>query len=1130
MSDPHDMSERTDTRPAHGGPLVAASAEVADLLAGGSSVCVAAVPGSGLTNTLVGAHSRLLGVHGLVPDDVLVLTPNRAHADALRDRVGAGERAVRTGAGARSVHSLAFGLVSAETAATLGEAARFLSGADQDAVLGTLLEGFEEGRVRSPRWPDSFSPEMRRTAAFRDQLREALDAVLVRGVTPVEAEAAARETGRGEWLALAQVLQDYRDQLSFPGYGGVDTSGVLADAAAIIRGQAEAGAVAGSAWTFSAERIPRCVLVDAAQDVPDAAADMLAGLTRLGCAVAVFGSPDSSTQGFRGAGGLVADWARALRTGQVPGRTLVLPAQWPGARGTGPVRDLAVALSRRLSAALGLGHVPGPGHASEGAAEPPARSGLSVVTHSSAAERTRHVARLVRTWHHDEDVAFSDIAVIARTSGTAVSLRSELGALGLPVESTDLPLAVDPATMPLLRLLTADSALPEERAALLRLLLTGVYGGVDALALRGMEREAVRALRGVGLEPGDDPLLTWAEASGGSPLPAPLVRAAQMVGKGAEVRADSPHAALWQLWECSAVAEGWRREVLRDPRSPLRERLDAVVRLFALAKKLEDTVGLQAEAFASRVLEQTYAQDSLSRTDALDLLTVDSPAGVSHRSFSRVVVVDVDEGHWPNPRIRRNAFNPADLLAHLRDPAAAEQEYAPGEALKEARRRTIRDEGGLFLAAVSRASDELVVCALDDGETSPSAFHHLAGEHAGGTVTGQGRAAAAEPEAPEETAAADLVPARLRDIAGLARQGLLTEEEPEEWARLVAALAAAGLREADPGAWSTWYEPSSAAPSRTAEERLRIRPSQVEAFATCPLQWFLTDSGGRPGETVTAASFGTAMHQVAEHHTEPDRAAMLAEFEEAFDYALLGSEWERDRTRRDAETMVDALIDYLRYSREDMAARAAALQEATGAPAEVDVLTEAQVSAASPAGSRGGPWRISGRADRLERVGATVRVIDFKTGRVQPSYQEAEENPQLAVYQYALAEGEAIVAPASAEPSAQAEPAAPGAHSAGEPLRLRGLEPAGGALVHLRRGTGTGKGGLPATVRTQSAMDRRTESGARMHADTYELIDAAAAGMRAAQFPATPGRHCEHCPVRSSCPAMTTLTADGDQG
>src|SRR5690606_28759477 len=70
---------------------------IARLLAGGRAASVVAAPGAGLTRVLVEAHEQLLTTHGLAPSDVLVLTPTRAHADQLRDRLSAGTSAVRVG-------------------------------------------------------------------------------------------------------------------------------------------------------------------------------------------------------------------------------------------------------------------------------------------------------------------------------------------------------------------------------------------------------------------------------------------------------------------------------------------------------------------------------------------------------------------------------------------------------------------------------------------------------------------------------------------------------------------------------------------------------------------------------------------------------------------------------------------------------------------------------------------------------------------------------------------------------------------------------------------------------------------------------------------------------------------------
>ncbi|GAA4505903.1 UrvD/REP family ATP-dependent DNA helicase [Brevibacterium yomogidense] len=1132
----HGGGERIPTRDDH---RAATALGVSESLAHGRSATVVGTPGSGLTRTLVDAHSQLLDMHGFSPDDVLVLTPNRAHADALRDRLTAGARAVRTGgAGARSVQSYAFGIVAADSAVRQGEPMRFLSGADQDAVLASLMEGYEEGRAPDPGWPEGFTPEMTATVSFRDQLRDALDRVLERGIEPVDIEAAALRRDRAEWGALARILQDYRDVTrAFAGYGGIDTSSVIATAVGILDDERADGTAAGGTWTFSGETVPRCILVDAAQDVPDAVVGLLDGLRALGCGVAVFGCPDSSTQGFRGAGGgLLALWAATVREAHGPDALFALPAHAADARGEGPARDLCLSLSRRISAHLGLGHVPADGGAADGGAaadadggaaadaldQPAAaRSKVRVLVHGSAAERTRHVASIIRGWHHDDDVDFSDMAVIARTGGTAVALRAELGALGLPVESTDLPLSADPASVPLLALLTADLDDAEDRSALLDDLLTGVYGSVDALALRGLQRQAVRAAaertpedqrtaaeraataeeQATGEEPTTDgratadPLLHWIDTAPADALPAPLAKAAMLLALGTKVRDAGPHEALWALWEATGVADTWREAVLRDPRSPLRERLDAVVRLFALATKTEDTVGLGAEAFARRVLDQVYAQDSLGRRDSLDLLTVDSPAGTAHRDYSRVVVVDVDEGRWPNPRIRRNAFHPDDLIDELNDPEAASVVDAPGEDVRRRRMRTIRDEASLFLAAASRARDEVIVCAVDDGESSPSALHHLCGAYTDEGLTEGDTTDRSSGEDEPSGASGPALPARLRDVVGVARQHLLLAEQPDEWAQLIAALADAGMREADPQTWSTWFTVSSDAPARSADERVRIRPSQVERFATCPLQWFLVESGGRTADT-TAAAMGTVVHAIAEHHTEPDRAAMLQEFDETFDMEQLPSEWERQKLRDDVESMIDTLCDYLSTSRDERAAL-------TAAGADTAVLREVAVTASAPPGADGGPWTITGRIDRLEVLGDRVRVVDFKTGAKVPTASGIVEDPQLLVYQYAVTEGDLLV-----------DGAVDSAASA--------LPSAGAQIVHLRGTTGRVKG-VPRYLREQPAM----EAGDDAHALAGEMIGRAADGMRQPSFTAVTGPHCSYCPVRTSCPAIATTVPEG---
>lgn len=194
--------------------------------------------------------------------------------------------------------------------------------------------------------------------------------------------------------------------------------------------------------------------------------------------------------------------------------------------------------------------------------------------------------------------------------------------------------------------------------------------------------------------------------------------------------------------------------------------------------------------------------------------------------------------------------------------------------------------------------------------------------------------------------------------------------------------------------------------------------------------------------------------------------------------------------------MIDVLCDYLVLSREELSAL-------TAAGRTTDVLREVAVTASAPAGAIGAPWSVTGRIDRLEVLGDSVRIVDFKTGRKVPTAQEVIDDPQLLVYQYAVSEG-ALLADGKAVPAADALPSA-GAH-----------------IVKLRGTTGRSKG-VPRYLRQQPAM----QTGDAAHTMAGELIGRAADGMRQAAFTAVTGPHCAHCPVRSSCPAVSTTAPEG---
>src|SRR5690606_36509735 len=112
---------------------------------------------------------------------------------------------------ARSIGSLAFQIVRAETVRRGEDPPQLLTGADQDRIIAEILEGDEQDeRDGSSRWPAHLGPIVRRSAGFRSELRAFLSELTELGVTPRELEALGDET----WTAVAGFVRDYRNVIA----------------------------------------------------------------------------------------------------------------------------------------------------------------------------------------------------------------------------------------------------------------------------------------------------------------------------------------------------------------------------------------------------------------------------------------------------------------------------------------------------------------------------------------------------------------------------------------------------------------------------------------------------------------------------------------------------------------------------------------------------------------------------------------------------------------------------------------------------------------------------------------------------------------------------------------------------
>lgn len=944
--------------------------EMSTALLGGQNLSIVGRPGTGKTTQLESVYARL--VSRISPASVLVLTPDRDHADVLRNRLPVPADAVLSAAPARSLSAFAYGIARAAHTTRTGEDLEFISGADQDVFLADLLAGHELGHGRAPAWPTEITAEVRATSAFRTEVRDALNRVMEfdfglrvpePSVSGPDAGEHVFDYGRSalervlannpdpRWAAVAEVLDEYLGIMSMPGYGGIDSATVLALAAfEVFREPAEV--TAGRPWTFAPDRVPTVVLADGVQDFPAAGWGILEQLRRRGSALALFGSPETVTGRFHGADASIIDRS----TGDPHFRTIVLERQWDVDAELATVVD---GFGARITSRWSLRHMPRPGTNTPGEPADEAAGGIGtsvaagphdvgdaadatpnapdaavpastvpavdaslptaerderVETHvfEGNASGHRYLARRITNFVENGH-SWSDVALICRNSSTARTIANELRASGVSIATLMQPLNVDPATAPLLQLLsTTPDFDDDESIAELALSLAGsIYVRLDPVQIRRFRRAVRRRF------PAASSTASLAQALR-HPVeedsPQALVTISRMLRAAADVGAVDPHQALWSIWEAAGVAQRWQSEALRDPESVTGGYLDSVLRLFALAEKIADRGGFTARSFAGIVAEQDIAQDSLADTAGFaDHVRVGTPSSLAHVRVPLVIIAEVNEGVWPNPKLRGGILGLTDLVAVL---SSGETVTGDPGYHGHAKRTNLREEGELFYTALSRAQERVIVTAVTDSETEPSPFFDvIAAGTAKGTEAADGYAITHEDELPPLTLPEMAAHARAHllhaaDIDPASTENPAPDAETQTWAQLMRALSTASPAVEPPGRWRESEDITSTEPLFSDSDTVRVSPSQVESFTDCSLRWFLTRNGGdRPSST--AQNLGTIIHAAAENFPSGPTSAIRNYVETEFASLEFDAEWQRERELEVAMKMADRLGEYI---------------------------------------------------------------------------------------------------------------------------------------------------------------------------------------------------------------------------
>jgi superfamily I DNA/RNA helicase/RecB family exonuclease len=967
----------------------AAQRAVIDLPADASGVVVGA-PGSGKTTTAIARIGALVRpsadeAHGILqPDEVLVLTPSRASATALRDRLALAVGVATPGALARSIVAFGYQIVRAEAVHRGEPVPQLLTGPDEDQVIADLLAGDAEDEIDGiVRWPLSLPAAVRSTRTFRGELRALLAECAQLGVSADHLADLAARHGVAEWAAAASFSREYlyaRDRMRG---AHRDAAGLVREALGLVR-----TLPAGAPGLAALERL-RAIVVDDAQELTLGGVELLEACRARGVAVLAFGDPDVGSGSFRGAS--PENFSRLAAAGPV----YVLDHMH---RGSEAQRRLIAAVTARIGAAGVVAHRLRP-LASGDAPEDGGDGSVRAVTARSASEEHDVIARLLRERHVHDAVPWSACAVIAHDSRQVAALEAELAAREVPTRTRgQRPLAQARAVADLLRVALLAELEPaawtlEDAVDALR------AGGMDPVEIRRL-RAALRlsALAGgpsVGERAPDEPTTSSADllvSALGHPVAFALLdtregrRAERIARTLADVHAQwdlvhaggaeapTAHEILWSAWQGLGVERAW--VAAAEGSGPLAAQsgreLDALVALFQAAKRHgERADGTSPGAFLRGILDSDVAEDRLaddSTADAVDILT---PAGAVGAEYDTVVVAGVQEGVWPNLRAR------GSLLQTWRLAALAAGAAPDATETLDRRRGVLHDELRLFARACSRARRRLVVTAVDDDDTGPSPLFELL-----------------PPAQPAARSAAH--PLTLRGLVAQHRRAL-SERRADPSAQRAAAeqlrlLAAAGVPGAAPEEWYGIAPVTSTAPLRDlTREDVRVSPSRLQSVEECQLNWLLADLGADDGGAV--AGLGTLVHAAMERAESSDEDALWAIVDARWSELEFESAWRERAERARARELVRRLSVYLRR-----------FESAGGSVIGSEPHFEVPV-ALDPVGSHGAI--VSGYIDRVERTASgEVVIVDLKTGKREPQTDaKVVDNPQLAAYQLALDEG-----------------------------------------------------------------------------------------------------------------------------
>jgi superfamily I DNA/RNA helicase/RecB family exonuclease len=944
----------------------------------GASAAVLGAPGTGKTTTIVEIVADRVLTRGWSADEIIVLTTARGSATRLRDAIALRLAVPTNGPVARTVNSLAFDVVGHAARIAGSVPPKLVTGGEQDSDIAQLLEGQLDGdsvhdHAGGPNWPDFLGPEVRRLRGFRSELRELMARATEYGVDSPRLRALAQRFDRPEWAASADFIDEYLSVIASLRPHQLDSAELAQFAAAAIASDDPGARVA---------RL-RLVIIDDLQEATESTLAILRALAGRGIAIIACGDPDVATNAFRG--GEPDALGRLGSLLGVPETTTVVLGT--AHRQNATLRAFTSTITARIGTALAGAQRAAVANTTPASAEQTtteqtttgqtstAQGDNSVLTvqASTSARMWSAVARALREHHVLQGVPFSEMAVIVRSGDQVASLRRVLSLAEVPARTATGTMALrdDRAARALLTLVDVGVGRSPLTPPLAVELLTGVFGGLDRLALRRL-RLALRAeeLAGGGNRSSDELLVEALSAPGRfATIDNRVARRAESLTRIlAGLRTDAATGAtieelFWFAWESSGLAPLWQEQAMGTgiAATEANSSLDGILALFTAARRfVERQPATPAAVFLAAVLDAEVPEDSLSPQQVEGAVLITTASGAVGLEFEIVVVAGLQEGGWPNLRLRGSLLGPAELVRAV---------TGVDSANLDERKLVLSDELRMFALAVSRARRQVILAAVANEDEAASVFFSLV------------------PVGTAELATSGLPPLSLRGLTGRLRRELLQPRnslsERRAAASALARLATEKVPGADPADWHGLAEPSTTEPLYGPDERVPVSPSRLEAFEKSAPDWFIDSIAG--SESSNAMAVGTIVHWAMEHASEATVDAVWAGIESRWSELLFESPWLAEAQRKAARVLAGGIAEYL-----------------------VDFERDGKslVSAEGRFTLEVGIADVRGSIDRLERsTDGTVMIVDLKTGKPITNAADIAAHPQLGVYQLAYAQG-----------------------------------------------------------------------------------------------------------------------------